>query len=192
MAEALVARSALRSHVAPERKPDGAPGVILRERLGLTLAQVAAPRGRETELVEAVRSAYGLELPDGPRRAAGGDVVFVGAGPGRWLAVASKETDFAALPGFVSDQSDGRSVFSVSGPKAREALATLIAVDLHPRAFRPGDAAMTHAASIAVHLWQIDEAPTYELVCFRTFAATLWRWLVHAGMSREIDARLGD
>lgn len=190
MAEALVARSALRPHVAPVVSPSGTAGVALRERLGLTLAQVSAFRGREAELAEAVRSTYGIELPAGPSRAASGDVAFVGAGPNKWLAVSSANADFAALPGAVSDQSDGRSVFSVSGPKARETLATLISIDLHPRAFKPGDAAMTHAASIAVHLWQVDDAPTYELVCFRTFAATLWRWIGHAGAARDLDARL--
>lgn len=188
MAETLLARSALRPHVAPVAKPSGAAGVSLRERTGMTLAIVSALRGREAELAEAVKSAYGIDLPQTPKRVAGGDVAFVWAGPGKWLATSASEMDFEALPAAVSEQSDGRSVFAVSGPKAREALATLIAIDLHPRVFAPGDVAMTHAASIAVHLWQTDDAPTYELVCFRTFAATLWRWLAHAGMSRGLDA----
>lgn len=190
MAEPLVQRSALRPHVAPAATPTGAPGVTLREREGLTLANVAAFKGREAELAEAVKAAYGVDLPTTPKRVQNGPVAFVWAGPNKWLATSTGGADFEALPGAVSDQSDGRTVLSVSGPNARETLSTLIGVDLHPRAFGPGDVAMTHAASIAVHLWQTDDAPTYEIVCFRTFAATLWRWIVHAGMSRGMDARL--
>ncbi|MFC7053265.1 sarcosine oxidase subunit gamma [Hansschlegelia quercus] len=189
MPEPLLARSALRAHVAPEIAAP-APGVVLRERTDLTLASVAAFKGREAELADAVRSAYGIELPTTPTRVAAGEVAFVWAGPGKWLATATGPVDFSTLPAAVADQSDGRSVLSVSGERARETLATLIAIDLHPRAFTSGDAALTHAASISVHLWQTDDAPTYEIAVFRSYAATLWRWLVHAGQSRGIDAKL--
>ncbi len=190
MPEPLIARSALRPHVATEATPSGPSGLILREASGLTLAHVAALRGREAELAEAVRTTYGIELPTTPKRVAAGDVGFIWAGPGKWLATSSSAADFSGQPAAVSDQSDGRTVLSVSGPRARETLATLIQIDLHPRAFAPGDAALTHAASIAIHLWQVDDAPTYEIACFRSFAATLWRWIVHAGRARDIDARL--
>ncbi|WP_309393901.1 sarcosine oxidase subunit gamma [Chelatococcus sambhunathii] len=191
MPEALIAKSPLRPHVATEVSAHGKAGVVLRERLDLRLAQISAFRGREAELAATVREAFGVELPTTPKRSVSGPVAFAWAGPGRWLASSSAETDFSTLPVAVSDQSDGRAVLSISGPKARETLATLISLDLHPRTFATGDVALTHAASIAVTLWQADDAPTYELVCFRTFAATLWRWIVHAGMSREIDAKLG-
>ena len=190
MAETLVARSALRAHVAPPAAPAGAPGFTLREVPDLTLASVAALKGREAELAEAVKAAYGLELPQGPKRVASGPVAFVGARPRKMLAVSSAATDFSALPAAVADQSDGRSAFRLAGPKARETLATLIQVDLHPRAFGPGDVALTHAASIAVTLWQLDDEPSYEILMFRTYAATLWRWIVEAGRSRGVEARL--
>lgn len=191
MPEALVARSALRAHVAPETSYAGEPGVTLRERTDYTLAQIASFRGREAELSEAVHARFGVELPTSPKRVVSGATSFIWAGPGKWLATSTEATDFTGLPGAVSDQSDGRSVLSVSGPKAGETLSALISLDLHPRAFATGDAALSHAASISVHLWQADDAPTYEIACFRTFAATLWRWIAHAGASRGIDAKLG-
>jgi sarcosine oxidase subunit gamma len=190
VAETLVARSPLRAHVAPETVLSGVAGVALRERADLTLASVAALRGGEAELADAVRNAFGCELPTTPKRVVGGDAAFIWAGPGRWLAASSGAADFSGLPAAVCDQSDGRTVLAVSGAKAREALATLISIDLHPRVFGPGDVAMTHAASISVHLWQTDEAPTYEIAVFRSFAATLWRWLSHAAAPRGLDARL--
>ncbi|RXF73149.1 sarcosine oxidase subunit gamma [Hansschlegelia zhihuaiae] len=192
MPDALIARSALRPHVAPPSTPAGDVGATLREVEGLTLASVAALGGREAELAEAVRAAYGLDLPTAPKRIASGAAAFIWAGPGKWLASSTApNADFTGLPAAVADQSDGRAVLRLSGPRAREILATLTAIDLHPRAFAPGDAAMTHAASIAIHLWQVDEAPTYEFAAFRSYAATLWRWIVHAGATRGLDARLG-
>lgn len=190
MAEQLVARSALRRHVAPVVAASGPAGVTVTEISGLTLATVAALRGREAELEAAVKEQFGIELPKTPKRVVAGEVFFAWAGPGKWLAGSTQETDFYVLPAAVSDQSDGRTVISVSGLKAAETLATLIGIDLHPRVFGTGDVAMTHAASIAVHMWRADDAPTYELVCFRTFAATLWRWIVHAGASRGVESRL--
>ena len=66
----------------------------------------------------------------------------------------------------------------VSGPKARDALAKGVPIDLHPRAFRSGDAAVTTVAHIGVHLWQLDDTPTYEIAVFRSFARDFWRWLM--------------
>jgi len=88
----------------------------------------------------------------------------------------------AALAGLasVSDQSDGRVVVRVGGPRARDTLAKGLPIDLHPRAFKPGDAAVSVVAHIAVHLWQIDPAPTYELAVPRSFAASFCDWLAAA------------
>ena len=191
MPDALIARSALRAHVAPETKPAGAARATLRERQNLVLASVAALKGREDELAAAVREHFGLDLLAGPTQVASGAVSFVGAGPGKWLLVSSDPSlDPSGLPAAVVDQSDGRTVLSLSGEAAPEILATLVQIDLHPGAFGAGSAAATHAAGISVQLWRSDDAPTYELAVFRSYAATLWRWLVHAGASRGLDAKL--
>lgn len=190
MPDALIARSALRPHVATQATAAGEPGVTLREISGLTLAQVSAFRGRDAELSEAVRSGFGIELPATPKAVSAGEAAFVWAGPGKWLAVSSADADFEALPAAVTDQSDGRTVLEISGPRARELLATLIQIDLDPNVFASGNAAVTHAASISVHLWRAGEGDVYRIACFRTFAATLWRWIVEAGRARGIDARL--
>lgn len=191
MPEPLIARSALRAHVAPEASPTGPARASLREIGGLTLASVAALKGREDELAGAVRDRYGLDLPNGPTRAAKGETAFVGAGPGKWLFVSrDPAADPFGLPAAVADQSDGRTVLSLSGETAREIWSTLVQIDLHPRAFAAGSAASTHAAGISVQFWQVDDAPTYEIAVFRSYAATLWRWIVHAGASRGLDAKL--
>lgn len=189
----LAARSALRAHVAPQARATGPVRARLRERDGLVLASVAALKGREQELADAVRARFGIELPAGPRRAAAGASAFVGAGPGKWLFVSEDpEADISDLPAAVVDQSDGRTVLSLSGEAAREILSSLVTVGLHPRAFAAGDAASTHAAGISIHLWQVDDAPSYEIAAFRSYAATLWRWIAHAGAARGLEAAAND
>uniref|UniRef100_UPI00313BA8AC sarcosine oxidase subunit gamma n=1 Tax=Inquilinus sp. OTU3971 TaxID=3043855 RepID=UPI00313BA8AC len=77
----------------------------------------------------------------------------------------------------ISDQSDGLAVLRMSGSRARDALIKGVGLDLHPRAFGPGDAAVTVIAHIGAQLWQLDDRPTYEIAIYRSFAGSLWRWL---------------
>ena len=83
---------------------------------------------------------------------------------------------FAGLASVV-DQSHGRTLLRVTGPHVRDALAKGVAVDLHPRAFKTGDAAATLVSHIPVQLWQIDDRPTYEFAVARSLAQSFWHWL---------------
>jgi sarcosine oxidase subunit gamma len=65
----------------------------------------------------------------------------------------------------------------VTGPLVRGALAKGVAVDLHPSAFKAGDTAATLVSHIPVHLWQIDDRPTYEFAVARSLAQSFWHWL---------------
>ena len=56
------------------------------------------------------------------------------------------------------------------GAKARALLAKGRSIDLHPRAFKPGDAGVTLLSHIAVQLWQVDETPTFDLALPRATA----------------------
>jgi len=66
------------------------------------------------------------------------------------------------------------------GPRARDALAKLCPIDLHPRAFRPGDVALTNLAHMSALLWQVEEMPTYEIAVFRAFAESFFQALIAA------------
>ena len=127
-----------------------------------------------------------MALPDGSRVAHGKAVSFVGYGPGQWLAV-SESLANEALAGdlaqrlgdlaSISDQSGGRTVLRLSGPRARDVLAKGLPIDLHPRAFGPGSAATSTISLMGVQLWQVDDAPTYDIALFRSLSASFWRWL---------------
>ena len=114
--------------------------------------------------------------------ASGRGDALVWAGPHQWLCMSEKPDLVprlaAGLAGLaaVSDQSDARTVLRVSGPRSRDVLAKGCPIDLHPRAFAPGDAALTVIAHIGVHIWQFDAAPTYDVAVFRSMAASFWSW----------------
>jgi methylglutamate dehydrogenase subunit D len=180
--------SALMGLAVPGRfgREGGEPGVVIEERTGLGLATVAARKGGAEALKRAAASAYGVELPDGSRAVHGRSVSFIGYGPGQWLAVSESFAGEALaremgerLRGLasISDQSGGRTVLRISGPRARAVLAKGLPIDLHPRAFQPGHAATSTISLMGVQMWQIDDRPSYDLAIFRSVSASFWRWL---------------
>jgi sarcosine oxidase subunit gamma len=188
MTTTLAARPALAGIAVPGHygNPDGEPGVTLSERTGIGLATLAARKGNAAALGAMVQSAYGVALPDSSRLSAGPDVGFIGTGPGQWLATSERlaygalAIDLAAkLAGLasVSDQSDGRAIIRISGPRARDVLAKGLPLDLHPSVFKPGTAATSTIALMGVTLWQADDVPTYDVAVFRSLAGSFWKWL---------------
>ena len=166
--------------------PPATPNLAVSARETLTMASFAAARGKKDAMRETIRAAYSVDLPDRAARVEGKGIAFVWAGPDHWLAVAEREQNRdlevelkAKLAGIASvvDQSDGRVVVRISGARARDVLAKGVPIDLHPRAFRPGDVAITHASHIGVILWQTDDAPTYEAALFRSYADSFAHWL---------------
>lgn len=180
----LTPRSAFIGLPGRSGRTEGEPGVTVRPRDDLAMAKLIARKGRADDLAAAIRSRYGLELPTTPKRVEQGGLAFIWSGPGQWLAVAEDRRDLArelaeTIGAFaaVSDQSDGLAVLRISGPRARDALIKGVGLDLHPRAFGPGDAAVTVIAHVGAQLWQLDDRPTYEIAIYRSFAGSLWRWL---------------
>jgi methylglutamate dehydrogenase subunit D len=164
----------------------GEPGIVIAERSRLGLATVAARKGRPAALTDAVAGVYGVALPDGSRVAHGKAVSFVGYGPGQWLAV-SESLANEALAGdlaqrlgdlaSISDQSGGRTVLRLSGPRARDVLAKGLPIDLDPRAFPLGSAATSTISLMGVQIWQTDDTRSYDIALFRSVSASFWRWL---------------
>jgi sarcosine oxidase subunit gamma len=85
------------------------------------------------------------------------------------------------------DQTDGRSILRVSGPCVRDVLRKGVTLDLHPREFGVGSTALTLVGGIDVHLWQIDERPTYDIVFYRSMTGSFWNWLVAAAAEYGLD-----
>jgi len=188
----LLSLSALAGLAVPGRfgKPDGEPGVLISERVGLGLATVAARKGQVDALKAAVAEAYGVDLPESSAVAQGPAVSFIGQGPGQWLAVSETLANEALardlaqhIAGLasISDQSGGRTVLRVSGKRAREVLAKGLPIDLDPRAFPLGSAATSVISLMGVQLWQVDDTRSYDIAIFRSLSQSFWRWLHRVG-----------
>lgn len=156
--------------------------VIVEERSGFGLATVMARKGVAPA---AIGAALGVDLSDGPSCSAGPGLVLLGTGPGSWLAHAdAAPADWAARLrerlgslASVSDQSGGYVIFRLSGPGARTVLQRGASIDFHPAAFAPGAVAATVIAHIGVVIRQVDDAPTYDILLFRSFAGSFRHWL---------------
>jgi heterotetrameric sarcosine oxidase gamma subunit len=184
----LKARSPFAGLLKPGRHgaQGGAAGVSVSERAGLALCVISAGANKVSEVAAKMASVTGLDLPMGSERISKNGFALIGTAPGQWLAVAeSKET--RALPAMlgvalkghatVVDLSDGKAVLRISGPRARDALAEGCSLDLHPRVFKPGNAATTPVALIDCVIWQVDETPTYDLAVPTSYAESFWSWL---------------
>jgi heterotetrameric sarcosine oxidase gamma subunit len=188
VSSALHSKSALEGLAIPGSygRSSGEAGVVISERIGLGLATVAACKGKADALREAVASAYGVQLPSSSHVVQGPQVSFVGYGPGQWLAVSESLANEALardlsekLQGLasISDQSGGRAVLRLRGPKARDVLAKGLPIDLDPRAFPLGSAATSAISHMGVQLWQSDDTRSYDITIFRSVSESFWRWL---------------
>lgn len=65
--------------------------------------------------------------------------------------------------------SDARALIAVEGRFAREVVAKLAPVDLHPDAFVPGDFRRSRLGQVAAAFWMQDET-SIHVVCFRSVA----------------------
>ena len=171
MTETFIPRVSALADVAVQGRfgaDKGQPGVAFRVRHPLSIATVIARAG-QGEATAKVLAAYTAQW-------AGPNQYFVVA-EGRGEGALYRELK-AALAGIasVSDQSHGRVIIRISGPKARDVLAKGTPVDLHPDHFPVGTSALTQMAHVGVHLTRVD-ADAYDLSVFRGFSESFWEWI---------------
>ena len=171
------------------------PGIVVQECVDFALASVVARRSMASAVADAAERHCGVRPPASPAIVTGPEIRFVWSGPGHWLALAehsstSLEARLAPLAASaaVFDQSDSRVMLELSGGKVRDLLAKGMALDLHPRAFKTGDAALTTVSLIVVQFWQVADAPAYRLLVTRSYFLSFWRWL--ATSAAEFGAEL--
>jgi sarcosine oxidase subunit gamma len=163
----------------------GAPGVVLSVRHPVSIVTVMARKGRARALSNALQKAMGLAAPGAGASMTNGQISVHWAGADQYYVVASGYGESAlyrdlskVLAGSASvvDQSHGRVIITLAGPKARDVLAKGTPVDLHPRVFGEGRCAVTQMAHVGVHLAQVGP-DSFELSVFRGFSESFWEWL---------------
>lgn len=164
----------------------GAAGVVAHE-IKRASATLIAGRGQTAAVVQAARTACGVELCDLPRRAVSGAMEFIGVGPGRWLVlddgdgdalVAKLQSAFALLASVV-DQSGGLAIFDVAGEKRAATLPKFLSIDIDDTAFPLGAAATTTAAHINLTIWR-SGTENWRCAVGRSYAPAFLRMLAVA------------
>jgi sarcosine oxidase subunit gamma len=133
----------------------------------------------------------GVPLPMQPNRvAAMRELRTLWLGPDEWLVTAPEGAApdlfgrltraLAGRHASVTDLSASRAVIEITGPRARTLLEKGCGLDLHPRAFAPGQCAQTVFAKLPVIIDQLAAAPTYRLFVRRSAALWLAEWLIDA------------
>ena len=150
------------------------------------------------DFVAAARQALGVSPPVEPCRVAQGDGCAVlwlawdtwlvrgpdeGAQADGPLAQGLRRAVAGAGHGSVTDISEAETIIRLSGEEARVVLSKGCPLDLHARAFRPGEARRSLLAGADVTLRLLGHAgpDTFDIHVRRSFAASLWRWLAEAG-----------
>ncbi len=162
------------------------PGVSVRER-SPQIATVIA-RGAIADFAARLKASFGVQWVEGSKVSSGGGLVLVATGPRAWLALRDAGSENLATSlgeglgetAAVIEQSSGYAVLRIAGEKARATFEKGLGIDLHPRAFAPGDAASTSCAHLNVVIWQVDGAPTYDVAVPRSFAAAFCHWLMES------------
>src|SRR5206468_10181976 len=127
----------------------------------VSIVTMIARKGKAEALSAAMEQHFGAACPAPGRSAQGDGVTLHWCGAEQWYASAEGRGEGvlyrelkSRLEGLAScsDQSHGRVIITIAGPKARNVLAKGTPVDLHPRAFEPGQCAVTQMAHVGVHL----------------------------------------
>ncbi|MFI4889312.1 MAG: sarcosine oxidase subunit gamma [Steroidobacterales bacterium] len=177
---------------------DGAGGAQLRlaEVRGWHLAHLTAFSAHSGEFTRCLALAFGADPPaDLYRGITHGNARLVRLTRDQYWWIAGDDTGLRRLAqelppsaGAVTTLSAARVRLRVEGPAARDMLAKGIAIDLHPAVFAVGHSAQTGLHHNGIFVERVA-ADAYELFVPRTFAASIWEWLMDAalpyGVTRE-------
>ena len=142
-----------------------APGVTLSVRHPTAIVAVIARNGKAKALADTLKNWRGVTV-----QWAGAEQYFV--------LDKSFEDVRKKLEGLAScsDQSHGRAIIQIEGPKVRNVLCKGTPVDLHESEFEIGKSALTQMAHVGVHLTRVGR-DAFELSVFRGFSESFWEWL---------------
>ncbi|MEL6641846.1 MAG: sarcosine oxidase subunit gamma family protein [Pseudomonadota bacterium] len=168
------------SNVVSALQGKTAPGEVTIREAGLRGMITLRGDLAQKKLHRVCTDLTGVKFPDQRQANVDGDKGLCWMSPDELLVLmpyaevaAAIATIDAALAGthyLAENVSDARALFFVEGAFAREVMAKLAPVDLHPDTFKPGDFRRTRLGQVAAAFWMRDE-DTFEVFCFRSVAA---------------------
>ncbi|TGP18854.1 MULTISPECIES: sarcosine oxidase subunit gamma family protein [unclassified Mesorhizobium] len=175
-------------------------GVTLEEVSDISLVQVMARRGRAAETAKAAKKLFGIEPPRAPGAAVARNATLIWSGPDQFIVFSARQPDgqfakvskaFAGIAS-LSDQSDGRCLIRIGGPRARQALAKFCSLDLDDKAFPLGAAATTSIDHTAMNIWRgadgTDGHAVFNMLVFTSFADSLWHTVLDSSLEYGVQA----
>lgn len=160
-------------------------GVEVRTSFDRAIIQVFAAKGKTGSVERA------LKIKQKPGMASEtSDYTAIPLAPGQWMLISKRASDISfgekiqtklKKNGYVSEQSDGRMIFSVSGNRVSDLMAKGCRLDLHPSKTGKGWCAQTQIAQAGVILLQTSEKPSYDILVYSGFAQHFAEWLAHTG-----------
>ena len=186
----IVSALAGRLHAGAFGQTGDGIGVTLREVKGRDLVQVGAWPDTSNRAFAQVAAELALpEVPDprspeGRRSIGNADVTLFRVGPDKvWLSGpyeaglgARLGKLFTAADAVVTELGHSRTTVRLLGPKTRDVLAQLVAIDLDPMQFPPGSFAATgihHVGCLVHYARDLAGNPVFDLYLPRSFAASL-------------------
>ena len=200
MVEGYLRQSAvahLHLHARAANEPDvGNASVEMAERQFLGMINL---RGqiRDPAFAPTVTKTLGFSLPDEVNMVTGNPdgIHILCLGPDEWLVVTPPNeeirlhkkliNDLRELHAAITVTGESKTIIRLSGPRARDTLAKGCPLDLHPRAFGPGQCAQSLLARANMILHQVhaddaERSATYDIIIIRSFAEYIWTWLEDA------------
>jgi sarcosine oxidase subunit gamma len=193
MSEAVRAESPLVERMTAERKAasPAEAGATLREHAFLGYVNL---RGRPDDeaFLEAAGGVIGGSLPLKPNTVVEGSRARVlWLAPNEWLLVTASGDELPVIAA-LDEALAGRSfaacdvtgyytAMELSGGHARDVLEKGCTLDLHPRAFAPGQCAQTLLSHAGIVLRPLaDDGSAWELIVRRSFADYVFVWIEDA------------
>ena len=143
----------------------GEPGVTLSVIHPASIVTVIARKGKARALAETLRTFRGARV-----QWAGAEQYYV---LDKLFEEVRKKLEGLAS---CSDQSHGRVIIGIEGPKVRNVLCKGTPVDLHESEFEIGKSAVIQMAHVGVHIARIGR-DAFEISVFRGFSESFWEWL---------------
>lgn len=194
MSEAIRQESPLVERITPERRA-AAPaeaGITLRERAFLGCVNLRG-NPEDESFTDAVKGVLGVALPTEPNTVVEqGDITVFWLAPTEWFVrtsvdgerdlIARLEEALAGQHIATNDVTGNFTTVELSGPHARDVLEKGCTLDLHPRAFAPGQCAQTLLSHAGILIRPIMDGQAFEIVVRRSFADYAFVWLEDAAV----------
>ncbi|MGE8942022.1 sarcosine oxidase subunit gamma [Leptospira interrogans] len=110
----------------------------------------------------------------------GADLLSIGPDVYWLLGHPENAVTFLARFAVCLDMTDAWAGLRIGGSNAAALLAKGTAIDLDPRVFQTRRCATASFAQLRTVLWRPSEGSDYELFVGRSYALSLWEWLVDA------------